>query len=358
MMLIPFLCAIALTGATVPAPELKAARLYVDAVHDLNEKHARDPGKEDEEELAKKLPPAAAKALDSLLKEKSSPELAKALADCSEAALDLARIDDFEKIRARMVKDAPAEAAKLDTALARPRFLLRGVGGLDADYLKSFAEVVEGVLEAYDEVFGFREFSKVPGKKLRVRVHLVEKITAPPHFGPEFPYHSEIDFPVVDPKKFSSPDAEGHFFFYGLCHELGHVVAMWDTPGKKEDYHTWAHYCGVTIVEHLAQKKPAPAWMKELRDANWRTLEKERGEAKKTKAGWDSDKAMMATWVALHDSVGPKLIAQALGEMDVKEVVQRVNHVRYYKLAALKKQLMVLVANDKEKLKAVQEWLP
>ena len=37
---------------------------------------------------------------------------------------------------------------------------------------------------AYDEVFGFAEYSKVPGKKLRVRVHLEERITRPPHFAP------------------------------------------------------------------------------------------------------------------------------------------------------------------------------
>ena len=355
MLLTSLVCAFVLA---TPAPDLKAARAYVDAVHDLNEKHARDPGKESEEELAKKLPPAALKALEGVLKEKSSPELTQALKDCAEAALDLARVEDFAKIRARLANDAPADAAKLDTALARPRFLLRGVGGLDEEYLKGFADVLQGVLEAYDEVFGFAEFSKVPGKKLRVRVHLEPKITAPPHFGPEFPYHSEIDFPVIDAKKFSSPTAEGQFLFYGLCHELGHVVAMWDTPGKKEDYHTWAHYCGVTIVEYLAQKKPAPPWMKELRDANWRSLEKERTEAKKTKPGVDSDKAMMATWVALHDRVGPKEIAQALNEMDAKDEEQRINHVRFYKLAALKKALMVIVAKDKDKLRAVQELLP
>jgi hypothetical protein len=354
MVLQALLCAIALAAA----PDVKSARVYVDAVRELNEKHARDPGKETEAELAKKLPPAASKALEGLLKEKSAPELSRVLKDCAEAALDLDRIEDFQKIRARLAKDAPADAAKLDTALSQPRFLLRGVGGLDEEYLKGFAQVLEGVLGAYDEVFGFAEFSKVPGKKLRVRLHLEEQIRAPPHFGPEFPYHSEIDFPVVDAKKLSSPDAAGHFFLYGLCHELGHVIAMWDLPGKPVDHHTWAHYCGVTIVEHLAQQKPAPPWLKDLRDANWRTLEKERTEAKKTKPGLDNDKAMMATWVALHDSVGPRAIGAAINALDAKDERQRINRVRYYTFADLKKALLADVAKDKDKRKAVEELLP
>jgi hypothetical protein len=355
MLLTTLACAIAL-GA--PLPDAKLARVYVDAVHDLNEKHARAPGKESEDELAKKLPPAAAKALDSLLAEKPSDALTKSLRECSAAALDLDRVEDFRKIRARLAKDTPAEALKLDTALSRPRFLLRGVGGLDEEYLAGFAQVLDGVLGAYDEVFGFAEFSKVPGKKLRVRLRLVEKITDPPHFAPEFPYHSEIDFPVVDAKKFSSPDAEGHFFFYGLCHELGHVIAMWDAPGKKEDYHTWAHYCGVTIVEHLAQKKDAPAWLKDLRDVKWRSLAIEREEGKKTKPGLGSDKAVMATLVALHDRVGPKAVGDAINALDAQDERLRINGVRYYKFAELKKALLAVVAKDKDKKKAVEELLP
>jgi hypothetical protein len=358
MILQTCLCAIALAAARTPASDVKSARVYVDAVHDLNEKHARDPGKESEDELAKKLPPAAAKALEGLLKEKASSELTQALKDCAEAALDLARVDDFARIRARLAKDAPAEAAKLDTALARPRFLLRGVGGLDEEYLKGFAEVLEGVLEAYDEVFGFAEFSKVPGKKLRVRVHLEQQIERPPHFAPEFPYHSEIDFPVIDAKKLGSPTADGKFLFYGLCHELGHVIAMWGSPGNEEDKHAWAHYCGVTIVEHLAQAKPAPPWLKDLRDVNWRSLEKEREAAKKAKPGLDKNENVMALLVALNDRVGAKAIGAAINELDAKDERQRVNRVRYYTFKELKKALLAGVAKDKDKLKAVGELLP
>ena len=143
MILQALLCAIALAG--VAAPDSISARAYVEAVHELNEKHARDPGKETEEELAKKLPPAATKALESLLAEKPSAERTKALRDCAEAALDLDRLADFQKIRARLAKDAPAEAGKLDSALSRPRFVLRGVGGFDEVYFEHFADVFQAV---------------------------------------------------------------------------------------------------------------------------------------------------------------------------------------------------------------------
>ena len=351
-------CVIALAGARAPAADVKSARVYVDAVHDLNEKHARAPGKETEEELAKKLPPAAQKALDALLAEKPSAGLTQALRECSEAALDLDRLEDFQKIRARLAKDMPAEAQQLETALSRPRFLLRGVGGLDEAYLKGFAEVVDGVLAAYEEVFCFAEFSKVPGKKLRLRLHKVEQITDPPHFAPEFPYHSEIDFPVVDAQKLASPTADGKFLFYGLCHELGHVIAMWGSPGDEEDHHAWAHYCGVTIVEHMSERKDAPAWMKDLRDSKWRSLAIEREGARNVKPGLEKKENVMALLVALHDQVGAKAVGAAINALDAQDERLRVNRVRYYKFAELKEALLAGTAKDKEKRKAAEELLP
>lgn len=347
-----------LLALALAAPDSKQARVYVDAVHELNEKHAQAPSMETEEELAKKFPPAASKALEALLAQKPSKELAAALHDCAEAALDLDRVADFEKIRARLAKDDPSGAAKLVTALSRPRFLLRGEGGLDEEYLKGFAEVLDGILGAYDEVFGFQEFSKVPGKKLRLRLRLVDKIESPPHFAPEFPYHSEIDFPVVDAKKFSSPTPDGKFLFYGLCHELGHVIAMWGSASEEQDHHAWAHYCGVVIVEHLAQKKDPPPWLKELRDVKWRSLAAERTEAKGVLPGLEERKNVLALLVALHDRVGPSEIGAAINALDAEDKRTRIHRVRYYKFEELKRALLAVVAKDKEKRKAIEELLP
>jgi hypothetical protein len=228
-----------------------AAR-YVKAVAKVNDDHARQPGKTREEQLRAKLPADARSALQRVLAAKDAPDLAPALLQCGEAALDLDLLDDFAAIRARLETAAPAEAKKLGRALSRPRFILRGIGELQKGYLDQFAEVLDTVLTGYDEVFGFAEFSKVPGKKLRLRIHLEPEITRPPHFGPEFPWHSEIDFPVVDPAAFRSPTARGQFLFYGLCHELGHVIAMWGDLQTMEDHHAWAHL-------HRRDDRRAPA---------------------------------------------------------------------------------------------------
>ena len=225
---------------------------YARAVRRVNEERAERPGRTREEELSRQLPKEAESALKGLLQRKNSPELFEALAACGAAALDLDRLPDFEKVRARLEKASPEHASRLGAALSRPRFLLRGIG-LDREHLEQFAAALQAVLEAYDEVFGFQELSKVPGKKLRVRVHLEEKIVKPPYFSPKPPFHSEIDFPVVSARDFRSPTASGEFLFYGLCHELGHVVAMWGDRAREEDHHAWAHYTGVTVVEHLSK---------------------------------------------------------------------------------------------------------
>ncbi|HTF86804.1 MAG TPA: hypothetical protein VK843_00220 [Planctomycetota bacterium] len=340
-------------GASPESPQAKQAKIYVDAVRELNEKHAGSPGKETEDELAKQLPPAASKALDALLASSSGKEMTQALRAVSEAAMDLDRSDDFARIRARLGKDAGKDAAKLDTMVSKARFVLRGADGIDTEYLDHFAEVLDGVLSAYDEVFGFEQWSKVPGKKLRVRVHLVDEIKGPPHFAPEFPFHSEIDFPVEDAKSFTSPTADGEFLFYGLCHELGHVIAMWGDLRNEADHHAWAHYTGVAIVEHLSHAKDAPAWVKDMKDSKWRSLAIERTAARSVKPSTESKEGVMALLLALDDRVGPKSIGMAINNLDQKDHNLRVNRVRYYDFARFRKSLLE-VTRDKEGRKAIE----
>lgn len=158
------------------------AKSYVEAVRKANEDHARKPGTTQEAELGKRLPRQAASAAAALQKLKDSPELPEALRACGEAALDLDLLEDFEQIRARLEKVSPERAQHLGVALSRPRFVPRGLGGLDLVCLKSCATVLDAILSAYDEVFGFKEWSKLPGKKLRVRVHL-EPILSPKFIG-------------------------------------------------------------------------------------------------------------------------------------------------------------------------------
>jgi hypothetical protein len=324
----------------IAAPTQDAAA-YVEAVGRINNAHVRQPGKNTEAQLAAQLPATAKSALKRVLDAKLAPDLAPALLKCGEAALDLDLMQDFEAVRAKLAQVAPAEAEKLGSAVSRPRFIVRGIGAFAPGYLNQFADVMDAVLGAYDEVFGFAEFSKVPGKKLRVRVHLEPAITRPPHFAPQFPWHSEIDFPVMDGQQFSSPTNKGNFLFYGLCHELGHVIAMWGDLKTMEDHHAWAHYTGVVIVEHLAQKTKENPALQPLRDVRWRSLTLERAlpENQVTPSLKDQP-GVMALLIALHDSAGPKAMGGALNRLDAQNKEKRVNHVRYYNFADFEKALL------------------
>jgi hypothetical protein len=336
--------AIAPPAKSAPAQD---AAVYADAIAKINDAHARQPGKNTEAQLAQQLPATAKSALKRVLEAKPAPDLAAALSRCGEAALDLDQLADFDAIRTRLAMIDSAAAAKLGRAVSRPRFIVRGIGEFKDGWIEGFADVFDVILGAYDEVFGFKEFSKIAGKKLRVRVHLVPEITSPPHFAPEFPWHSEIDFPVADGQQFTSPTAKGQFLFYGLCHELGHVIAMWGDQRTMEDHHSWAHYTGVTIVEHLAQSAKDKPFMEPLRDVRWRSLTIERElPANKVPPSTKDAPSVMALLIALHDSVGPKTIGAALNRLEEQKKLRRINNVRYYSFADFRKALEEL-APDK-----------
>ena len=353
---LPLLLLVPLAGLAVPDRAEKLADTYREEIEDVNRDHARKPGETTEDELSKELPKKALKALDDLLELKDSPGVFDALEACGEAALDLARLEDFERVRERLLAASPEHAARLGTALSRPRFLLRGLGGLELEYLEHFAGVFDAILLGYDELFGFEEWSKVPGKKLRVRVHLEEKITRPPHFAPEFPYHSQIDFPVIDAEVLNSPTEAGQFMFYGLCHELGHVIAMWGNRGFEEDHHTWAHYTGVLLVEHLSDQRSFKAFKKHLRDVQWRSLDKERKGLEDTEPGVDDRDGTMKLWIELHDELGPRALGEAINWLDREDQRLRINRVRYYTFRDLKKGLLETQKKKKAR-KAIEKLL-
>jgi len=322
------------------APRL--AKEYAEAVEAVNRAHADKPAARDEDELGKKLPANAAKCVAELTKVEDSPAAREALATAAKAALELDRTEDFEPLRARLAAFAPGPAKELGIVLSRPRFLAIGTNGVEPEGLAAIADVLDLVLDGYAERFGFTAFSKVAGKKLRLRVHLEQKITRPPHFAPQFPWHSEIDFPVVDARAFRSPTADGKFLFYGLCHELGHVIAMWGDRQNEEDRHAWAHYTGVVLVEHLAQTRKDHPAMQELRDVRWRSLEFERKQlaAKKVVPGPKDADTVFARFLALHDAVGAKAIGEALNALDAAGKHLLENRVRYYAMRDFEAELL------------------
>jgi hypothetical protein len=340
--------------AATPTGDRRAEE-YSSAIRQINEKHAAKPGKVREDELAKQVPASARKALEDLLapprKNFDEGERIEALKIAGEAALDLDLEEDFERVRAELAKLSESTANDLGVLVSRDRFAVIGTGGIGRDYLTRFADIFQAVLVGYEEVFGFAELSKVPGKKLRVRVRLVPAIKEPPHFAPQFPYHSEIDFPVADKERFASPTGDGKFLFYGLCHELGHVVAMWGDRNDEEDRHAWAHYTGVTVVEHLAGDKRWSKLLDGVDDARWRSLEKEREAAKGVEPGLGARENVLAMLIALHDEIGPKAIGAAINALDAADERLRVNKVRYYRFADLEKELVrAAPAAKREKL--------
>lgn len=327
----------------------RLAKTYADAIDELNANHAKAPGKKREDELEKLLPPAARKAFDALLRVKAHGELNAALERAALAAAELDLERDFAAARERLVALDATAAERLGVLVSRERFCVRGVGGLDAKYCEHFADVFEAVLKAYDELWSFAEYSKVPGKKLRLHVHLEPQIERPPHFAPQFPYHSQIDFPVADAAAFSSPTQDGKFLFYGLCHELGHVVAMWGDRGDEADHHNWAHYTGVAAVEALSDDKRHSKLLSELRDVRWRSLAKEREAAAGRKCGWKNYDSTLTLWIALHDAVGPRAIGAALNAIDAADQTLRVGRVRYYSRERFEKALLAQARDERQR---------
>lgn len=339
-----------LLGVRVDAE--KDAKTFSSAIEKLNASHAKKPADTREADLAKKLPKKARAALGRVL---DSEDLA-ALERCSEAALELALVEDFNALRERRAELAPDAAKQLPVAHAEERFLLIGTNGLDSAYLEHFAEVMNDVLTAYDETFAFEEFSKVPGKKLRVLIHLEEKITRPPHFAPEFDWHSLIDFPVIDAERFNSPTPEGQFLFYGLCHELGHVIAMWGGHGPQQDHHAWAHYTGMKTLEHLNERKgKQPKWMKHATDYRWKELSEERKQRKDDEPGLEDRDAVLALLLQLDELVGPQAIGAAFNELDRADKRKRIKFVRYYTFEELAEGLDETLESKKER-KAVKKF--
>ena len=174
--------------------------------------------------------------------------------------------------------------------------------------------------DAYDRVFGFEEWSKVHGKKIRVRVQLVQRIERPPYFDPSPRYHSAISFPVVNAKELRSPTRDGKFQFYGLCHELGHLIAMWGDRKTMEDHHAWAHYTGVVIVESLARSKKKYPFLKKLKDGQRRSLKVERKNKKDVRPSLENRAGVLALLIRLHDVVGPRALGKALNLMEKKRL--------------------------------------
>lgn len=341
-----------LLASTVSADDRELARLlpaverFKGAVERINERHAAKPGEAREADLARQIPARERATLGNLLALKDGDAKRRLLVEYGRAAAELDLAAELARVEKALEKIDPEALAPdpFGRYISRERFLLHAVR-VERKYAEQFAEALDGIFEAFDRTFGFSEFSKVPGKKVRVYLH-GEPDPKPPHFAPEFPYHSQIDYPVPlqHGADFTSPTRDGKFLFYGIGHELGHLLAMWGDRRTMEDHHAWAHYTGVAIVDACAKAK----WARKLRDRQWRSLEKERKGLKDQDPSFASREGVLRLLIALHDLVGPQTIGAAFNHMEAKRMGHRINHVRYYWMKDFEQALLAVKPGRKK----------
>jgi hypothetical protein len=75
----------------------------------------------------------------------------------------------------------------------------------------------------------------------------------------------------------------------------------------------------------------------------WRSLDKEREALAKVAPAVKDKQGMLKLFVELHDKVGPGALGAAINWLDKEDKRLRVNGVRYYTLAELKRGLLAVV---------------
>lgn len=126
---------------------------------------------------------------------------------------------------------------------------------------------------------------------------------------------------------------------------------------RDADHHSWAHYTGVAICEHVARTRADRPWMARIRDAEPRCLAVERERHAGVRPGSGDYPAAMALWLALHDLVGPRAIGAALNELDARDERLRVRGVRHYRFEELRDGRERTLRNP-ELARAAAELLP
>ena len=129
---------------------------------------------------------------------------------------------------------------------------------------------------------------------------------------------------------------------------------MWGDLQTMEDHHSWAHYTGVVIVEHLANKQKGSPLFQSLTDVRWRSLQIERDlPANRVPASLKSAPGVMRLLIDLHDSAGPRAFGDALNYLDREGKSRRVNRVRYYRFADFRRALGATMQDEGKKKAAL-----
>jgi hypothetical protein len=85
----------------------------------------------------------------------------------------------------------------------------------------------------------------------------------------------------------------------------------------------------------------------------WRSLAVERANAAlRVPPSTKSYESTMALFLALHDQIGPKAIGAAINRLDADGKSRRINRVRYYTFAELRRALAGTLTDPKQRTAA------
>jgi len=160
------------------------------------------------------------------------------------------------KLVADLAKKAPDAVGDLGKAIATTHVLVRYAGVPD-EYAKAVAALYEACDASLRKRFGFGcGVSPMEAKRLHVHLFAGEGRNLSLWTSP-----GSTKFPLIVntmptwERGLSPPGKGGPHIVYGLCHELGHVLAGWE-----DDRHQWAHYLGSMLLEDVAAALGEKTW--------------------------------------------------------------------------------------------------
>lgn len=328
----------------IPHPALAA---FAQSIKDLHAQAIRSKKPWTETDLQKKVPSKFLALEKQIAGVRDPAKRAEALAHLALLHAEIAWTERIAPIHEMLVDLDPRLAERLGTFDASEHFIVRTVG-VNPKWGKAALTLGEAVRQGYSTVFGFDEISKVPGKRIRVLVHVDASHKGHRLFFHPTPlYHGEMR--LLAPTEESLTLSGRARIVYGFCHELGHMVAMWGEYGKVEDdKHAWAHYTGSLIVEAVYDSlgnEPWPTWTAFQRRVSGKARLLKEIDGKAPGRG-DAD-AVAALFYALGEELGTTSYGAAWKWLDEKKRIRRVNNVPYLWLDDLRDALLATSPADK-----------
>ena len=327
-----------------PADRQLAA--FAKAVRDVHAKAMRTRKPWKEAELLERVPSKFLKLEARFAKIKDPTKRARALAELALLYADLAHVDGIGPIVDSLQELDSDLAARLGHFEASENFLVRVVGA-DRKWAGAALRLAEAARDGYLERFGFTAISKVPGKKIRILIHVDPMHSKSRlYFHPSPPYHGEMRYEVADENSLTRAGKQR--LVYGFCHELGHMVAMWGQFNRVEDdKHAWAHYTGCLVVEDVYEKlgnEPWPTWTAFQRRASGeaRLLKQIEGKT----AGTGSYESILKLFHEIGTEFGTKAYGKAWEWLAAKKRFRRIHHVPYLWLRDLQEALLHVVPRN------------